>query len=535
MSRRDSLAIKKGIAASEQAFRYQEGRLGHARLSTFVRGTVAPTIGLMMFWPMFRYASFVRVLYPGFVGIGVGGARLTGHVVFLCMLVLLTVLAFALHERVARFICDHHVAATVVMGLGTACAALAMLVQEGSMPAPVLLLSTVLVAGSLLTLYLAWAMFFSEGFSPRSLVIVVTSFLLSYVCFSYSVFIGSLFGPVAGSVILPVGSSLAWFVSVRRPGCGAAVEPAATEQMSCGDAVAFSPAHVGLLVLAVDASLLVGAAVRGIVDLYATISDVRFYASLALNSLWLVASILFYRTLRRQGRGLLSIGADSLVRRYTLVSWSVFSLAFLSGLFAFLALGQVRIGGDLVVVSRTAMAVVLWILLCDAAVPSKGHGGVPDLRVFLIYGIGVEVVSWFLSYAVIPAVVRTDGADSLTPETFVLAVIFGGAALSLTALILRLMLATPAEGDPKGVFAEYEQREAPQPETRNPALVELVAQGHLTEREAAVIGRYAQGLSLGKVAEELGITKSTAQSHIKNAYRKLDVHSRDELIERMRR
>lgn len=44
----------------------------------------------------------------------------------------------------------------------------------------------------------------------------------------------------------------------------------------------------------------------------------------------------------------------------------------------------------------------------------------------------------------------------------------------------------------------------------------------------------SRGLSLGKVAEELCITKSTAQSHIKNAYRKLDVHSRDELIERLR-
>ena len=47
----------------------------------------------------------------------------------------------------------------------------------------------------------------------------------------------------------------------------------------------------------------------------------------------------------------------------------------------------------------------------------------------------------------------------------------------------------------------------------------------------AVVELYTRGRSLGKVADELGITKSTAQSHIKNAYRKLGVHSRDELIE----
>ena len=50
---------------------------------------------------------------------------------------------------------------------------------------------------------------------------------------------------------------------------------------------------------------------------------------------------------------------------------------------------------------------------------------------------------------------------------------------------------------------------------------------------ASVVALYAHGYSLGKVAEELGITKSTAQSHVKNAYRKLGVHSKDELIERL--
>ena len=66
-----------------------------------------------------------------------------------------------------------------------------------------------------------------------------------------------------------------------------------------------------------------------------------------------------------------------------------------------------------------------------------------------------------------------------------------------------------------------------------PTLALLCARG-LTEREASVALYFAQGFSLGKVAETLCITKSTAQSHIKGAYRKLGIHTKDELIECLR-
>ena len=60
----------------------------------------------------------------------------------------------------------------------------------------------------------------------------------------------------------------------------------------------------------------------------------------------------------------------------------------------------------------------------------------------------------------------------------------------------------------------------------------LLAEG-LTEREASDCMLYSRGRTLAKVADELGISTSIAQSHIKNAYHKLGVHSRDELVERM--
>lgn len=47
----------------------------------------------------------------------------------------------------------------------------------------------------------------------------------------------------------------------------------------------------------------------------------------------------------------------------------------------------------------------------------------------------------------------------------------------------------------------------------------------LTAREAEVLRLIARGLTYAQVAEQLGMSAHTVTSHIKNAYRKLDVHS----------
>ena len=52
----------------------------------------------------------------------------------------------------------------------------------------------------------------------------------------------------------------------------------------------------------------------------------------------------------------------------------------------------------------------------------------------------------------------------------------------------------------------------------------------LTPREFDVLLLLAQGNGLSKVQEDLVISKGTAITHRRNIYRKLDVHSRQELI-----
>ena len=47
----------------------------------------------------------------------------------------------------------------------------------------------------------------------------------------------------------------------------------------------------------------------------------------------------------------------------------------------------------------------------------------------------------------------------------------------------------------------------------------------LTGREAEVLGLIARGCTYAQVADQLGMSANTVGTHVKNAYRKLDVHS----------
>ena len=62
--------------------------------------------------------------------------------------------------------------------------------------------------------------------------------------------------------------------------------------------------------------------------------------------------------------------------------------------------------------------------------------------------------------------------------------------------------------------------------------VALLAREHkLTPRETEVFGLLAHGRSIPYVREALIISRDTAATHAKHIYAKLDVHSRQELID----
>lgn len=92
----------------------------------------------------------------------------------------------------------------------------------------------------------------------------------------------------------------------------------------------------------------------------------------------------------------------------------------------------------------------------------------------------------------------------------------GGSPISPT--IARKVLARVRDGKP-GVNAR-----------RDRAGVPSEAAVFLTKREAAILDLIARGDSYGEVARELSLSVGTVQTHIKNIYDKLSVHSRGEAV-----
>ncbi len=87
----------------------------------------------------------------------------------------------------------------------------------------------------------------------------------------------------------------------------------------------------------------------------------------------------------------------------------------------------------------------------------------------------------------------------------------GGAPMSPT--IARMVLAKVRDGKKTAASA-----------------IEHNAAASLTKREAAILDLIAQGDSYGEVAKLLSVSVGTVQTHIKNIYGKLAVHSRGEAV-----
>ena len=61
----------------------------------------------------------------------------------------------------------------------------------------------------------------------------------------------------------------------------------------------------------------------------------------------------------------------------------------------------------------------------------------------------------------------------------------------------------------------------------------LLYESHLTAREKEILLLLMKGLSYKEIASDIFISVETLNSHIKNIYRKLNVHSRSELASRL--
>ena len=60
---------------------------------------------------------------------------------------------------------------------------------------------------------------------------------------------------------------------------------------------------------------------------------------------------------------------------------------------------------------------------------------------------------------------------------------------------------------------------------------ELAEEHDLTPREREILGYLARGRSLPYIRETLVLSKNTVGTHVRNIYRKLGIHSKQDLLD----
>lgn len=154
----------------------------------------------------------------------------------------------------------------------------------------------------------------------------------------------------------------------------------------------------------------------------------------------------------------------------------------------------------------------------------------------LSYHYGVSAV-WLFG---IERGVRAGGMLSarLIEQALVGAGLTAAPLVVLAVLVATFMVATERRvSSPWGVQLREEGSDEAKTAARQAALVERCGQlgrDHgLSQREEEVLLLLAQGKTAGEIAHELLVANGTVKAHVGHIYQKLDVHSREELLERV--
>ncbi len=225
------------------------------------------------------------------------------------------------------------------------------------------------------------------------------------------------------------------------------------------------------------------------------------------------------------------------VHRVLFLSWMLFMGLFFLGLaaLAFTGGALARFGSDVATVSRVFFTLLMFLFALDAR-------RLVDMGVLRLMGLFLllpEAFAAFMRHIVAPALLASLEADPLAIAsfsgvvvTFVLAVAI---MCVLGALLLRQVdgedVAPAPAASPASVPGEAGPAMPAPPDPLPAAMAKLAVTYGLTAREEESATYVARGYSLEKTAAVLGISINTVRTHMRSVYGKLEIHSRQDLID----
>lgn len=449
-------------------------------------------IGMSFYWQFLR-RSYFGLLLSGHNGLTPDSQ--TYYVIFLAVTVLLALASIILYRKMEHLIRKSRVPVLLIAFLASVGGIVVMIFPE--IPILFAFLTTmgiIFIAAAFLVLTFAWGIWITDTQTITTQHLIL-SFILGFLVSLLMVLNDPL--PSIVVVAAPLLSAVCWFLCQKE---------------SVGKRrVAHS--HKALRKLPIDLIailslfLIVGGFMRGLVWT-GTINYIPGNDAIPSHLVSiLIAFIMFFPAMFFRQKELLY--------RYV---WISFSALFFAGFFLIISFNPDwnSFGGTVLIIGRTFLGFLLWVVLVNA-IRETNLSSVVVLGIFFVL---IEMLSAFLSYVIVPAI----------PEVF--GVSFSSYANLLSiGMALMLIVASFLAISPKRHTSTVDSTVVPDSVRWETACHTISDHFGLTKREAEVMSLIAKGHSKSKIAGMLYVSSGTVQSHTKNIYRKLNIHSRQGLID----
>lgn len=449
------------------------------------------TGGLACYWSFFRRYEF-SVFFLGYEGAGWYLTISYGIVMVLMMIVASVVIVCRQWALRALSIYRMQVMLLCLLGsIGYVCLAAAPHV-----PLPtwfVCGVGLVLIAVSYVSLTFAWTVSIVEIGGSKALACAALSFPLSSLlslC-AYT----SLPMVLTVTTLLPALSGICWFFLKTKPMLAIDHARSALRRLPWNQIAIFG------------AFIIVGRLIVGILYLDGTtvvLSERIETIVLSSVVLCLVAAML-----------LRSRQWESMLRR----CWVIIAIIYFMGVMLVIPFNSAfsYLGTGTITAELNCFEILLWIIL--VAVVSQER--ISPILVFGLYFIFLKALPTLAGRVVVPWLVDSFGWS--TQEYSVVLVIV--MALMLMGSVFVFLNAQAIKN------ASQASGQIPNQVPRNDICAQIAAEASLSPREVEVLSYVSKGYSTKRIAEMLVVSQGTVQTHVKNMYRKIGVHTKQELID----
>jgi DNA-binding CsgD family transcriptional regulator len=470
--------------------------------------SVLAVVGMACYWPMFRNNYFGLLFSPARSGSQYSETLFLTMLIGVAALALVTALC---HTKVALMLTEQRrpvlavsIAASLIVAVQSMTGLNVLALDIGM---------TVVLVFYQVFITLAWGIFLGSSTASNTGLISAISFSISFI--------------VSTTTLLPQPLNYALVVFCPLL-CGLCLflmpHGEAVSSLRKDSSIGFKD-PLFILVLILVLSLMLGSIIRGVFSMgvldYGTapVGGLRQALSIILSLSLVVALVLSKRI-----EGIFSI------------IWLLFMLLFFVGLFAVAGFSDDwrPAGGEVIIMSRTFLGFFLWVTLLRVSQAKR----MPVAPLLSLCFLLTEACSGLLSNMVVPLVFS---ADTTLDPAFLTALSLVMALVLLASSFIYFAVQVSQIGTfsykalelPESLPADDEVPLVNQTLNREKICADLARQHGLTKREQEILVLLSGGHSVKRIAEILVITPATVQTHCKSVYSKMEIHTRQAIIDRI--